>query len=218
MNEKKNHLFLCHSSRDKVFVKKLANDLESMHVKVWLDDWELGVGDSLHRCVGEALLEASYIAVVLSPDSIESKWCQDELEQALTIEKRLDKIIVFPLICRPVKLPPFLDGRLYLDLTSSYFPSLTHLSGIVLNVDKASLLRRISKRPPKSFRECLSILSDVKQAAFKNLTIKVEDYIEIRDILSRYGIHIPSDRFNVSSLDRRIEYEISDAAMMTRPR
>ena len=80
------------------------------------------------------------------------------------------------------------------------------------------LLKRISKSPPKSFQECVSILSDVKQSVFKNLTIKVEDYIEIREILSKYGIHIPSDRFNVSSPDRRIEYGINDAAMMTSKR
>lgn len=81
-------IFLCHSHTDKVFVRQLAKDLEFLDVAVWFDEWELSVGDSLHGCIGAALNCAAFIGVVLSPDSIMSKWCRDELEQALSREKR----------------------------------------------------------------------------------------------------------------------------------
>ena len=76
-------LFLCHSSKDKEFVRRLASDLKELSVRVWLDEWELEPGDSLHDCIGSALQESAYVGVVLSPDSVASKWCNRELQTAL---------------------------------------------------------------------------------------------------------------------------------------
>lgn len=42
-------VFLCHSHRDHDFVLRLANDLVDNGVEVWLDVWEMTVGDSLSR-------------------------------------------------------------------------------------------------------------------------------------------------------------------------
>ena len=40
-------IFICHSSNDKVFVRKLANELERHDIDIWLDEREIKVGDSL---------------------------------------------------------------------------------------------------------------------------------------------------------------------------
>ena len=40
-------IFLSHNYRDKPFVRTLAQDLSAMGVRVWLDEAELKVGDSL---------------------------------------------------------------------------------------------------------------------------------------------------------------------------
>jgi len=40
-------IFLSHSSKDKPFVEKLAKDILGLDVEVWLDKWEMKVGDSL---------------------------------------------------------------------------------------------------------------------------------------------------------------------------
>jgi len=37
-------VFLCHSSREKSFVRRLASDLDRLAVRPWLDAWELGPG------------------------------------------------------------------------------------------------------------------------------------------------------------------------------
>jgi TIR domain len=41
------HLFLSHSSKDKEWVHALARDLSVCEIDVWLDEWELVVGDKL---------------------------------------------------------------------------------------------------------------------------------------------------------------------------
>ena len=72
MEANKPDLFLCHSSADKRFVRQLANDLSTLDVNPWFDEWELAPGDSLHESIGAALEKSAYIGVVLSPTSVQS--------------------------------------------------------------------------------------------------------------------------------------------------
>lgn len=58
-------LFLSHSTRDKEFVRKLADDLAFCEVDVWLDEWEIQPGESLHDAIGQALSSCRFIAIVL---------------------------------------------------------------------------------------------------------------------------------------------------------
>jgi TIR domain len=104
---RKSTIFLCHSSTDKEFVRTLASDLSTLWVSPWFDEWELGPGDSLHGSIGKALSESAYLGIVISPDSVDSVWCNSELNSALAREKKESKTVVLPLILRDAKLPVF---------------------------------------------------------------------------------------------------------------
>ena len=80
------NIFLSHSHADKPFVRKLANDLMAIGHKVWIDEAELNVGDSLLKKITSGLYEVDYVAAVLSSNSIESPWVQQELQIAYTRE------------------------------------------------------------------------------------------------------------------------------------
>ncbi len=56
-------VFLSHSSRDKIAVKRLATDLDARGVNVWLDEWEIKVGESIPMRIAEGVENADYIAV-----------------------------------------------------------------------------------------------------------------------------------------------------------
>ena len=155
-------LFLCHSHADAPFVRQLSTDLNDVGIRVWLDKWELRVGDSLHECIGAALEDAAFVGVVLSPDSVESRWCQAELDQALTREKRTGNKVVLPLIHRQVKLPPFLEGRLYLDFSDSYFNALARLACAVFGTDVRLLEDALQKTPPANITEVQQILASAR--------------------------------------------------------
>ena len=190
-------VFLCHSTKDKDFVRRLANDLERLQVSVWLDQWELEVGDSLHSCIGEALVESAYVAVILSPDSVKSHWCKDELEQALASEKREGRKMVLPLICKRVQAPPFLEGRLYLDFEDAYYPALAHLAGIARKTPTRGLLKELAKTPPTTIAECAEILDGAGAQGAQSAMIDGDDYQAIQALLAANGIHVPSDQFTV---------------------
>ena len=77
-------VFLSHSSADRDFVRRLGADLRESGVHVWIDEAEIQVGDSLIRKIGDGINEVDYLAVVLSPSSVSSKWVNRELRLHLT--------------------------------------------------------------------------------------------------------------------------------------
>jgi hypothetical protein len=111
-------IFLSHNTKDKFFVRELADRLSRMGVKVWIDEAEIKVGDSLTEKIGKAIEETDFVGVVLSKNSINSQWVQKELQIALQEEFRKRKVVVLPLLLEPVDIPPFLKDKLYADFTT----------------------------------------------------------------------------------------------------
>lgn len=110
-------IFLSHTWRDKEFVRKLAQDLEKAGAKVWVDEAEIKLGDSLLAKIQDGIDEMDYLAVVLSPDSVESEWVKREVEIAMNQEIAGGTVKVLPLLYRNCDLPGFLIGKLYADFT-----------------------------------------------------------------------------------------------------
>jgi division/cell wall cluster transcriptional repressor MraZ len=112
------HVFVCHSSRDKPFVRRLASDLRQAGIKVWFDEWEMLPGDSLYSRIQHGILQAGYFAIVLSPSSVGSPWCARELHAALEEELNRRRVFVVPILYQTCEIPPFLKEKIYADLTS----------------------------------------------------------------------------------------------------
>ncbi|MFC1633965.1 toll/interleukin-1 receptor domain-containing protein [Planctomycetota bacterium] len=194
-------LFLCHSHRDRRFVRRVARDLQRLAVSVWYAEWELEVGDSLHACIGEALERSAFVGVVLSPDSVASRWCQSELDQALAREKRTGGTVVLPLLYRRVPLPPFLEGRLYLNFSRSYFKALARLVGFLQMIPPRELADRLSLNRPKSIDDVYDVLRDLFPPSSRVRVLAAQKYKDIQDALGRAGVDIRSDLFRVLTHD-----------------
>jgi hypothetical protein len=111
-------IFLSHSSKDKFFVRRLAQDLQARGVRVWLDEAEINVGDSLTEKIGAAINEMDFVAVVLSHNSVGSNWVQKELEIALNKELAKRQVVVLPVLLEKVEMPPFLRDKKYADFSA----------------------------------------------------------------------------------------------------
>ncbi|HEX8846709.1 MAG TPA: toll/interleukin-1 receptor domain-containing protein [Pyrinomonadaceae bacterium] len=114
----KPYVFLSHNSRDKRFVRGLAHQLKSAGIRVWLDEAEIKVGESLIEKLREAIDSVDFLIIVLSQASVESPWVQKEVEIAMNQEIKNRRIKVLPILKETVPLPGFLEGKLYLDFTS----------------------------------------------------------------------------------------------------
>lgn len=131
-------IFLSHSSDDKPFVKRLAKNLDGHGIRVWIDEAELKVGDSLIDKIREGIDDFEYLLAVISPISIESEWVKREIDVAMNQEISGKKVKVLPVKLGDVELPGFLLGKLYADFTSdeSYAKGLKKLVesvGVVFN-------------------------------------------------------------------------------------
>lgn len=111
-------VFLSHATKDKPFVRDLAQKLEQSGVNIWLDERELDIGDSLTQKIALAIDKMDYFAIVLSNNSVNSVWVQKELQDALSKELDQKRIVVLPLLLEEVAIPPFLKDKLYADFTS----------------------------------------------------------------------------------------------------
>jgi TIR domain len=64
-------IFLSHNHIDKPFARRLTERLKAHGIKVWLDEAEMQVGDSLLSKIESAIRECTYLGVILSPRSID---------------------------------------------------------------------------------------------------------------------------------------------------
>lgn len=79
-------VFISYSSKDKIFAEKLSRDLLKLDLDVWLDKWEIKVGDSLISKISSGLSESDYLIIILSNNSILSEWVNRELNYSLLEE------------------------------------------------------------------------------------------------------------------------------------
>lgn len=78
-------VFISHASEDKdEVVRPLANALQSRGLKVWYDEFELRIGDSLRRKIDKGLANSHFGIVVLSRDFIRKGWTNYELDGIIT--------------------------------------------------------------------------------------------------------------------------------------
>jgi len=124
-------IFISYSHEDKEFVDQLAMQLVAHNVNIWLDRWELSIGDSILLKVQEAVDGASALLVILSKASVVSEWCKNEINAGLLRELEEKQVLVIPIMLEDCKAPVFVRGKLYADFRSSFDDGLrTVLEGI----------------------------------------------------------------------------------------
>lgn len=90
-------LFISHASEDKdPFVRALANALMSFGVRVWYDEFELKLGDSLSRSIDEGLSRTAFGLVVLSKSFFAKRWTEYELRGLTAREVAAEGKVILP--------------------------------------------------------------------------------------------------------------------------
>jgi len=90
-------VFISHASEDKAdFVTPLANALRKYGLKVWFDEFELKVGDSLRSSIETGLARSQYGVVIFSPKFLSKRkqWPRAELNALFTKEMDGHKVIL----------------------------------------------------------------------------------------------------------------------------
>lgn len=114
-------LFLSHASSDHRFTQRLADVLSDHGLKPWFSAKNIGNATQWHNEIGKALERCDWFIVVLTPNSVKSKWVQHELLYALNHDRYADRVI--PLLkkrCDFEKLSWTLDQLQRVDFTGKF--------------------------------------------------------------------------------------------------
>jgi TIR domain len=134
-------IFISYSHKEKVFVDRLATQLVRRNVNIWLDRWELSVGDSLVERIQEAVDGASALLVILSKASVSSEWCNKELSAGLLRELEERRVVVMPVMLEDCKVPVFARGKMFADFRTDFDVGLQAVIEGIAKVTTASLGR-----------------------------------------------------------------------------
>ena len=132
-------IFLSHNHADKPFVRRFAQDLQAAGVRVWLDEAEMLIGDSLIEKIRQGIDEMEYLGVVLSQNSVKSEWVKREVDVAMNQEIEGKRVKILPLVIENCELPGFLKGKLYADFRDPQR----------YEEELKKILRRLAVMPPK---------------------------------------------------------------------
>ncbi|WP_420196879.1 toll/interleukin-1 receptor domain-containing protein [Chthoniobacter flavus] len=113
-------VFLSHSSHDKPFVRRLQHDFEKAEIPVWLDEQEIGLGESISRSIEVGLEKSDYLLLVHSTHSAGSEWVKREVEAAINMQVNHSGIAVLTAVMDDAPLPILLKDRIFADFRKSY--------------------------------------------------------------------------------------------------
>ena len=134
-----NHIFISYARKDQEFALKLAQDLRSAGVTIWVDKFDIPPGAPWDRTIQNALKTCESLLVILSPSSVDSENVQDEVAFILKQKKP-----IIPVLYRICEIPYRLIRLQQIDFIDDYNQGLTALLAH-LGVDRGIPAKVIDK-------------------------------------------------------------------------
>lgn len=176
-------ILLSHSTKDNEFVSRLAADLKSAGLDVWVDWLELKVGDSIVENINQRFKETDYLVVVLSPNAVESHWVKAELGVGLMKQLSNHGLTVLPVLYKPADIPALLADRIYADFTQDYQLGLSALLS-VFKVDLAEIKQTLPAQSVafQQQKPCFEVLKLLSQRELRQKIVKRTKRGEVREL------------------------------------
>ncbi len=174
-------IFISHSSNDKAAALHLATNLNFCAVDVWLDDWELEVGQSLTDEIAKAMDDSRFIAILITENYNQTVWTKTEYKKALSREQKENRTVMLPLIVGEAQIPDFIEDKIYIDLRKEFFVGITKLVGMTHGLSSFRISRALSEIQPQNVRAVWKLLQSI---GFKPYVVLGKDDF---DEMLKYG-------------------------------
>ena len=136
-------VFVSYSHKDLPTVEKLLAALDGAGIETAGEADRGQWGENVIERVNQGGDGADYLIVVLSPNYIESAWCQQELATWRLKEVGVDRPFILPVLIDTIDMPSFLQDRSYFDLRAGAFgPGLQALIDSLQRGDTPARLAR----------------------------------------------------------------------------
>lgn len=88
--------FISYSSKDEDFAERLHADLQSKGVRCWFAPDDMKIGDKIRPTIDESIRIYDKLLLILSENSVNSQWVEQEFETALRKERQQNSTVLFP--------------------------------------------------------------------------------------------------------------------------
>lgn len=113
-------LFISYSHKDKEFALELSYALEEQGADVFIDKWEIKVGDYFLDKILEAIKASNFIVTILSSNSVKSEWVLYEIKEGKRLEQSYKKTLILPIKIDDCSVPEVLEDKNYADFAANY--------------------------------------------------------------------------------------------------
>ncbi|MEY2978291.1 MAG: hypothetical protein RLZZ435_2430, partial [Cyanobacteriota bacterium] len=110
-------VFLSYADEDRETMTKIRRSLCREGITVWTNTTDVQTGEDFQAAIHQGILRTDNIVYLLSPASLASSYCQDELTYGFSLNKRIIPILVHPV--EDDRLPDILKTLHYIDLTDN---------------------------------------------------------------------------------------------------
>jgi hypothetical protein len=107
--------FISYAHEDQEFMLALVEQLQAQELEIRYDQVVLSIGDSLIQKLSQEIAAGDFLVAIVSPDSVESNWCQRELALAATQGINEHWVKVLPVKFRGAEMPPVLADTYWAD-------------------------------------------------------------------------------------------------------
>jgi hypothetical protein len=140
-------IFISHSSKDKWAARKIAQEIETLKAKTFLDEKDIETGESIDHSIKKHLTDSDHFLLLLSPASVKSEWVLIELGGALALGKIIIPVLLY---VGANEIPKAISLKLARDINEieKYYDELRRKIGIAVS------------KPKPSYKEPRKILSE----------------------------------------------------------
>ncbi len=130
------NVFISYSLMDREFVDRLAKHLESAGMRAFFASRDINAGDSIPGEINKALETCDRFVLVLSPNSVQSRWVQLEIDAIITMELREERSLLIPVLVAHCNIPRIIAAKKYANFTASFEAGMAEMLH-ALGVEKA---------------------------------------------------------------------------------
>jgi len=166
-------IFVSYSSSDRPFAMHLAEKLEQLGARIWIDQHHIQLGEDWDNSIEKALDSSDTLLLIISSTAVDSENVKDEVSIAIQENKRL-----VPILIAPCELPMRWKRKHYADFVSQPDKAIKDLvKALGLKEDAAERLRDL-KELLKDSGVALSADNNLETSSKKeleNATVHLED-------------------------------------------
>ena len=96
-------VFLCHAATDQDILAKVDKALSRAGLTAWSSERDIQSGVDFQEAIKQGIETTDNVVYLLSPESIESTYCQFEIDYALSLNKRIIPVLVQPVDLKTIR-------------------------------------------------------------------------------------------------------------------